>query len=172
MNEIFTRKSIRKYLDRPVSDEDIGKITEAGLQGPSAVNARPFSMIVVKDREMLNRMADGNGRAAEPLRTAAFGILICGDLDRAYPNAKDYWVIDASIVCQNMILEAESLGIGSVWLGTWPQEHKIRAQAELFGLPENIVPHSIISFGYPTVEEKNRKTAERHDETKIHFEKW
>lgn len=167
---IKKRISVRKYTEQRISDADIRTILEAGMSGPTAVNARPWSFIVVRDREMLNRMADTNGRAAEPLRGAAMGVLICGDLERAFPRAPEYWVVDCSIAAQNMILAAEELGIGSVWLGTWPQEEKIKGQAALFGLPETQIPHSIIAFGYPS--EPSDKVKQLYEEDRVHFEKW
>ena len=48
-----------------------------------------------------------------------------------------------------MVLAAQALGVGSVWLGTWPQQDRVARQAALFGLPEFIVPHSILALGYP-----------------------
>ncbi len=167
---IKTRISTRQYSDLPITDEALHTILEAGMSGPTAVNARPWSFIVVRDKDMLNKMADMNGRAAEPLRGAALGILVCGDLDRAFKPAPDYWVVDGSIAAQNMILAAHALDIGSVWLGTWPQENKIRAQQELFNLPEQIIPHSIIAFGYPKEESTKEKLLYEAD--RVHFEKW
>ncbi len=116
-------------------------------------------------------MAEANGPAADPLRGAALGILVCGDLDRAYAKAPDYWIIDASIAAQNMILAAHNLGIGSVWLGTWPQSEKVKGQTKLFGLPENIVPHSIIAFGYPKDGEAFPER-DLYEENRVHTEKW
>ena len=121
LDAIFTRKSVRNYTDRPISRENLETILPAGTSGPSCVNARDWRFVAVTDRETLLKMAEANGRAADPLKGAAAGILILGDLDRAFPPAKDYWVIDGAIAGQNMVLTAHALGIGSVWLGTWPQ---------------------------------------------------
>ena len=154
---ISNRRSVRDFTDREISQEDITTILKAGMSGPSCVNARDWFFLVVTDREKLEAMANANGGPADPLKRAQLGILVCGDLQRAFPPAKDYWVIDASIAAQNMILAATDLGIGSVWLGTWPQMDRVEKQKELFGLPEHIVPHSIIAFGYP----KDETVAER-----------
>jgi len=169
LENILTRTSVRKYKDEEISDEDIHTILEAGMKGPSCVNARDYAFIVVKDREMLNKMADANGRPAEPLRHAAFGILACGDLSRAFKPAKDYFTVDVSIAVENMILAAHALGIGSVWLGTWPQMERVEKQRELFNLPEDIIPHSLIAFGIPD-EEPSVKGF--YEEDRVHFEKW
>lgn len=167
---IMSRISVRQYSDREISEEALRTILEAGMSGPSCVNARDWSFIVVRDPDKLNKMADANGRPAEPLRTAKLGILVCGDLERAFQGAPDYWVVDGSIAAQNMILSAHALGIGSVWLGTWPQMNRVKAQQELFGLPESQVPHSVIAFGYPKEESTREKLI--WEEDRIHYEKW
>ncbi|MFQ7559717.1 MAG: nitroreductase family protein [Escherichia coli] len=87
-----------------------------------------------------------------------------------FKPAPEFWSIDAAIAAQNMILAAHDLGVGSVWLGTYPIESYVRAQAELFHLPRTIVPHSIIAFGYPedaVLQERNLYEADR-----VHFECW
>lgn len=170
IQNIMTRRSVRSYEDRPISKEDMHTILEAAMSGPSCVNARDWQFVVVEDRETLNKMADANGAPAQPLRTAAAGILICGDLNKAFKWAKDYWVVDGSIAGQNICLAANALGIGSVWLGTWPQMDRVQAQAELFGLPESVVPHSIIALGYPAQQEAASRDV--YDETCVHFETW
>lgn len=167
---ILTRISTRNFSDQPISDEALHTILEAGMAVPTAVNARPWSFLVVRDRDMLNRMADGNGRAAEPLRGAALCILVCGDMERAFKPAPDYWVIDGTIAAQNMILAAHAMGIGSVWLGTWPQQEKMQAQKQLFDLPDGVVPHSIIAFGYPL--EESTKQKQLYEDDRVHMEKW
>ncbi|MGN0158312.1 MAG: nitroreductase family protein [Brotaphodocola sp.] len=170
LESIMNRRSVRKFSNQDICDADIHTILEAGMSGPSCVNARDWSFIVVKNPDTLNKMADANGSPAAPLRGARLGILICGDLSRAFPPAKDYWVVDGSIAAQNMILAAQSLGIGSVWLGTWPQMDRVRKQADLFGLPENQVPHSIIAFGYPAEAEIKERDVWEAD--RVHYEQW
>lgn len=167
---IMRRVSVREYSEREIPDAEVRKILEAGMSGPSCTNARDWSFIVVRDREMLNRMADANGRPAEPLRHARLGILVCGDLERAFKGAPDYWVVDGAIAAQNMILAAQDLGIGSVWLGTWPQMDRVQRQANLFQLPETQVPHCVIAFGYP--KQPSAKEKMIYEENRVHFEKW
>lgn len=80
LETIFSRTSIRRFTDQEISNDDVHTILRAGMSGPSCVNARDWSFLVVRDPEMLNKMADANGRPAEPLRRAKLGILVCGDL--------------------------------------------------------------------------------------------
>ncbi len=170
LQNILTRRSIRQFTDRPISEEDLHAILTAGMSGPSCVNARDWHFLVVQDRDILGKMADANGRPAEPLRQAAAGILILGDLDRAFEHAPDYWIIDASIAGQNMTLAAHALGIGSVWLGTYPQMRRVEAQRTLFDLPETVVPHSILALGYPA--EEKEQSRELYEKDRVHFERW
>lgn len=140
------------------------------MSGPTCVNARQWSFIVVAERDKLAQMAEANGSPADPLKNAALGILVCGDLNRAFPPAPDYWVIDGAIAAQNMILAAHALGIGSVWLGTWPQMERVEKQRALFGLPEEIIPHSILAFGYPAKVDPAARDLFEAD--RVHYEKW
>lgn len=170
LEAIFSRTSIRKFTEQEICDEALHTILRAGMSGPTCVNSRDWAFLVVRDPEMLNKMADANGRAAAPLRGAKLGILICGDLERAFDRAPDYWVIDGAIAAQNMILAAHSLGIGSVWLGTWPQMDRVKNQQVLFQLPETQIPHSLIAFGYPQEPLPDPKPDYEND--RVHFEKW
>ena len=97
---IMNRRSIRKYTGEPIGGEDIRKILAAGMAAPSCVNARDWSFLVVQNRDILNGMADANGRSAEPPRQAQLGILVLGDLERAFPRARDYWVVDCAIAAK------------------------------------------------------------------------
>ncbi len=172
IDAIMKRKSVREYAEREIDDAAMDVILKAGMSGPTCVNARDWQFLVVRDKETLRKMAEANGRPALPLRGAAAGILICGDLERAFGEAPDYWIIDGAIAGQNMILAAADLGIGSVWLGTYPQMDRVRAQARLFGLPETAVPHSIIAFGYPAEGEELTERTHPDEPDRIHMEKW
>lgn len=171
MEAILTRRSCRKFTEQPIETEKLHQLLEAAMSGPSCVNARDWSFVVVTDPEMLQKMADANGRPAEPLRKAAAGILVCGDLERAFSGAKDYWVIDGAIAAQNICLAAQELGLGAVWLGTWPQMDRVEAQRKLFALPEQIVPHSIIALGYPETDITAPRKS-RYEEDRVHFNRW
>lgn len=171
MEAILTRRSCRKFTEQKIEQEKLHQLLEAAMSGPSCVNARDWAFVVVTDPEKLEQMADANGRAADPLRKAAAGILVCGDLDRAFCGARDYWVVDGAIAAQNICLAAQELGLGAVWLGTWPQMRRVEAQKKLLGLPERIVPHSIIALGYPEAEITTPRES-RYEEDRVHWEQW
>lgn len=171
IQNILTRRSIRSFEGRSISKEDMHTILDAAMSGPTCANTRAWQFIVVEDKETLNKMADANGIYAAPLRQAAAGILICGDLERAFPLAKEYWVVDGAIAGQNITLAARALGIGSVWLGTWPQMDRVENQIKLFNLPETVIPHSVIALGYSEAVENVTEKA-NYEECCVHWEKW
>ena len=158
LETIFTRKSVRQFKNQKVDEKDIKTILKAGMSGPTCVNSKDWSLY------------QANGVPAKPLLECAFAILICGDYSKAFKFSKDYFAVDGSIAGQNMILAAWSLGIGSVWLGTWPQMDRVFAQSKLFDLPNDQIPHSIIAFGYPLDEIKEKE--EYYDEAVVHYNKW
>lgn len=173
LETIRLRRSIRAFRDAPIPEEVLHEILDAGMRGPSCVNARDWSFVVVRDRATLASMADCNGKPADPLRNAAVGILVCGDLSRAFAGAPDYWVIDGAIACQNLVLAATALGVGSVWLGTYPQMERVEQQKKLFSLPEHIIPHSVIALGYPAdPQELTLGGRSGYEASQVHFDQW
>lgn len=171
LETILSRHSVREFTQEHISEEALRAILAAGMSGPSCANTRDWSFLVVRDRETLQKMADANDRPAWPLRGADLGILVCGDLTRAFPRAQEYWVVDGAIAAQNMVLAAAALGIGSVWLGTWPQTERVERLRELFSLPDTAVPHSILALGYPDPE-AHPSPRPAYEADRVHFEKW
>ena len=104
LTAIFTRRSTRHFDDRPIEDDKLRTILEAAMSGPSCVNSKDWTFIVVTERETLDKMAEANGRPAQPLKEAAAGILVCGDMERAFERAKDYWIIDGAIAGRALVL--------------------------------------------------------------------
>ena len=129
---IATRRSVRKYTDRPVTDEDIRTVLEAAMMAPSAGNAQPWHFVVVRDAALRARVAELNVYAAMA-RTAPAGILVCGDLHlEKYPG---FWVQDCSAAIQNLLLAAHGLGLGAVWTGIHPVAEREEGFRRTFGLP-------------------------------------
>ena len=168
MKEIFERRSIRKYTAEPVSLEQEEKLLRAAMQAPSAGNEQPWEFIVVRDPETLKKMTEGHPYST-PLLGAPLGILICGDINKQRFNPYAYWVQDCSAAIQNLLLEAQHLGLGAVWMGLHPIKEREDVLIELFGLPEGVIPLGMIAVGHPaqTVEPVDRYLPER-----VHREKW
>lgn len=165
---IFARRSIRRYIDRPLSDEILTDLIEAAMAAPSAVAKDPWHFIVVRDRATLDGLADllPHGKM---LGHAAAAILVCGDIDRAHDGLESYMLQDCSAAIENILLAATVLGIGSCWLGIHPRPDRIEGVRTLFDLPGKIIPVSGIALGWP---EAGKEPRTRYRGSAVHWEKW
>jgi nitroreductase len=166
MKEIFERRSIRKYTNQKISDQDLKELLKAAMAAPSAGNQQPWEFIIVTDREILNSITRIHPYS-QMLREAALAIIVCADLAKEIHTG--YWVQDCAAATENILIEAKHLGLGSVWLGVYPREDRVTGIKKLFNLPEKVMPLSIVSIGYPA-EEKG--PSNRYDESRIHINKW
>lgn len=163
---IHSRRSIRQYKNKSVSETLIHKLLAAAMAAPSARNQQPWEFIVITDRDLLEKIPAVNP-FAEMAATAPLAILICGNLK--IETSPGYWVIDCSAATQNILLAAHALGLGGVWTGTYPNEDRMDGYTELFNLPEHILPHSLVVIGYPN---ENPPDQDRFKEERIHYNRW
>lgn len=168
LNSIFARRSVREYTNKEVPDDMVRDMLEAGMAAPSAVAKDPWHFIVVRDKKMLGKIADGlpNGQM---LRNAGIGIVVCGDIGKAHDGQESYMIQDCSAAIENILLAAGMLGLGACWLGVHPRVDRINHIRKLFTLSANIVPLAAISVGWPSAHPKART---RYDETAVHRERW
>jgi nitroreductase len=167
MKEIFERRSIRKYTEQEVSAESVKELLKAAMAAPSAGNQQTWDFIVVRNRMLLNEIPKFHPNA-QMLVDAPAAIIVCGVPERE-KKYTGYWVQDCAAAVENILIEAQFLGLGAVWLGIYPNEDRIERLRELFGIPESIVPFAVISIGYPA---GIKEASQRYDEGKIHFDKW
>lgn len=166
MEEIFERRSIRKYQDENVEEEKIEKLLEAAAAAPSAGNEQPWHFIVIKDRERLNHLAEIHPYA-KMLKEAPLAIAVCADLNKQ--KHQGFWVQDCSAATQNILLEAVSLDLGTVWIGCHPAKDREKVVSEYLEVPADFKTLSLIAVGYPA-EEKGR--VDRLSEDIIHYDNW
>lgn len=167
MKEIITRRSIRKYEDKPVDDMQIQKLLRAAMYAPSAGNEKPWHFIVIKDRDNLNKITTFHP-FTQMLKEAPLAILVCADTSNIkYDGA--YWIQDIAASVQNILLQGESMGLGTCWCGVYPRQELVDGMSKLFNLPENIKPVSIIAVGHPA---EKREVKERFDPDRVHYENW
>jgi nitroreductase len=146
LEAIFSRRSIRKFLDRAVPEEMVQKLLAAAMQAPSARNQQPWQFLVIDDRAILDAVPEFMPNAAMA-RHAPMGILVCGDL--SLEKSPGYWVVDCAAAVENMLLAAHALELGAVWTGVYPHEPRMEGLQKLLGLPENVKAHSLVIVGYP-----------------------
>lgn len=161
-----TRRSIRKYTSQPIAREDVQVMLEAAMLAPSASNRQPWHFVVVDDRVTLDRIA-AEHPYAKMAADAPLAVVVCGDLDAE--KTKGFWVQDCSAATQNLMLAARALGIGSVWCGLHPVEDRVAPVRRILGLPDNIIPLSLVVMGYPA---QDFSQADRYQENKVHHNHW
>jgi nitroreductase len=143
------RRSVRKYLERPVEKEKVEALVEVALRSPSSRGLNPWEFILVTDRGLLDRLARAKTHGSSFLKDAPLGIVICAD-----PGRSDVWVEDAAIATTLVHLAATSLDLGSCWIqirGRRHDENKTSARyvAEVLDLPEDREVEAVVAVGYP-----------------------
>ncbi len=151
---IHQRKSVRKYTDQEVKDEDLLALVKAGMASPSARNKQPWAFFIITETEILNELGSKLA-SAQMLKTAKAAIVVCGNTNKALKdNYEDYWMIDCAMASQNILLAAESLGLGAVFTAAYPYEDRARVVSEVLNLPSELKPLNVIPIGYPAGDEK------------------
>lgn len=166
MEAILTRRSIRKYTDRAVSDETVRELLNAAMNAPTAGDQRPWEFVVIRDRAVLDAVPSFHPHSLM-LKHAPVGILICGDVTREkYPGR---WPLDCSAAAENILIASNALGLGAVWLALHPVQERIDGMRHLVGVPEHVVPFCIVSLGYPG---EKKAPPDRYDAERVHYDRW
>jgi nitroreductase len=166
MEAILTRRSIRKYTSKEINKDQVNDILKATMYAPSAFNNQPWQFLIIDKKEILDQILKIIPHA-EMINQAAAAIIICGDKNLE-PNI-NLIALDCSAATQNALLAIHNLGLGAVWISAYPVEETITGLKKLFNYPDNIVPISILSLGYP---DEEVTTDERYKPGKIHFNNW
>jgi len=155
---IYRRRSVRKYEKKPIPEEILKAILDAGRLAPTAKNLQPWHFIVVRDPEIKRKLifTDWNNFIEE----ASVVIVGCGEMD------KKWAVVDVAIALQNMVIAAEALGLGSCWIGAFEEEEVKRA----LGVPDHLKVVAMITIGYPA--ERPEPPPKKKLEEIVHFEKF
>lgn len=162
MNEIFHRTSIRKYLNKPVEDSKVEKILQAAMAAPSAGNQQPWEFYIIKDKNILKKLSQTSPYAS-CAASAPVAFVACYRVNCKMP---EYAQIDLSASVENLLLEADSLGLGAVWLGIAPLKERMEAVRAVLSIPEDLEAFAIISCGYP---ESFHTQQNRFDRLRLHY---
>jgi nitroreductase len=165
---IKTRRSTRKFKDKPVEQEKINALIEAALRSPSSRGINPWHFIVIEDKNFLETLSKAKPHGATFLKNAPLGIVVCGDKPQS-----DVWVEDASIASVFIHMAAHDLGLGSCWIQIRKREHDSLKSADtyvkgLLEIPEHLMVESIIAIGYPDEIKKSHPKDSLHSH-KISF---
>ena len=138
LNLIKERRSIRQYKDEDIPENEIEMILEAGRWSPSASNRQPWEFIVIRNKEIIKKIAETQNQNFSV--HAPVHIAIIGKKKRS----PDWHVIDTSLVTMNMFLMAWTLNIGSCWIGAVDK----KKASEILELTDEDSLLTILPFGY------------------------
>jgi nitroreductase len=164
---VRTRRSIRKYMDKPVEKEKLLKILEAARLSPSAVNNQPWHFIAVTNEAVRMKLLSAYNR--EWFVKAPVIIVECAFPSEGWSrqDGEEYWKVDAAIAMQSMVLVAHELGLGTCWVAAFKEERV----KEALGIPDEARLIAMTPVGYPA-EKKGPVTERKPAEQIIHFDHW
>jgi nitroreductase len=167
LKPIWDRVSVRSYKPEAVPEEALQEVLAAALHAPTANNARPWHIVVVRDpavRKELSQVHQWASFCAQSPVVLAF----CGDPARS----SHWWIEDCSAAVENAMIEAVAQGLGTCWIGCRGEgtdtgrEDKVRAA---LGIPAHIRVLALVSLGYPAGSEKPKDPGPM---ATIHRERW
>lgn len=166
---IFSRRSIRKYNEKPLDKSQIDTLLAAACSAPSAHNGRPWEFIVVQNKATINALSKVKKYYKKPLAEAPLAIAVLINPDASDKERLKYMYQDCAAAMQNMLIAATALGLGSCWMGGLLDEGEMRAVREILVIPEPKIFFGLASFGHPGEEKETRGKIEAE---KIHYERY
>jgi len=163
---IMTRRSIRKYRQKEIPDAKLRTMLECAMMAPSAGNSQPWQFVVIRDKEILRKLATIHPYATMAGQ-AGLAILVCGDESKE--RFSGFFPQDCAAASQNILLSAHGLGLGAVWAGIYPENGRVMAFQEEFHLPKGIIPFSLILVGFP---DETKDSQNRFDPGRVHLDSW
>jgi nitroreductase len=164
------RYSVRDFLDKPVEEEKLKSVLEAGRIAPSAANYQPWHFIVIRDRETITKVGEAYPR--KWFVEAPVVIIVCGDHDKSWKrgDGKDFADVDIAITVDHMTLAAAESGLGTCWVCNFDEKKVSR----IFNLPAAIEPIVLLPLGYPgeSTDPSSRHNVRKDLDSIVHWEKF
>lgn len=168
LKTIHNRKSVRNFTGEPIKEELLLELVKAGMAAPTAINCQPWEFIIINDKQTMKRFASSL-QFSKMLDYASSAIVVCTNPEKANGKQMDYAIIDASLASENILIAAESLGLGGAWVALYPKEIAVEYIRKELEIPENIIPLNIIPLGVPTGRDYVK---DKFNPDVIHYEKW
>lgn len=167
LHNILQRKSVRAYTDRAVSHEQLDTLIRAAMAAPTGRDMRPWHFIVLEGRHQLSPLAE-QLPYAKMLAEAQAAVVVCGDMSVTDKegNPSRNWTFDCSAATENLLLQAEAMGLGAVWTGVYPYEERIEAVKQALHLPDHLIPLNVIPIGYPKGDPQPK---DKYDPAKVEY---
>jgi nitroreductase len=166
LKAIATRRSIRRYENKPVEPGTVTTLLKAAMQAPSAMNQQPWHFVVIDDRKTRETIAAQHPHADE-CADAPVVIVVCGDTSTL--AAPDHWPQDCSAATQNLLLAAHDVGLGAVWSAIYPNSRQVAVFQRILHLPDHVFPFAVVPIGYPAEE---KAPEDRYSADRVHSNQW
>ncbi len=159
------RRSVRSFMDRPVEEEKLCAVLEAGRLAPSARNLQDWRFVVVRDAATRKRLAEA-ARNQEFVGQAPVVIAACGTSDMIMTCGQPAYALDVAIAVDHMTLAAVAEGLGTCWIGAFYEE----SVKEILGIPEQIRVVALLLLGYSA--QAARPTPRKKLDEILAYERW
>ncbi len=161
---IRTKRAVRQYQDKPIPDEAVQTILNAGRFSQSAKNSQPWHFVAIREKAGLKQLAEA-GRFSAHLGQAALGVVIL----TPPPEERFQIMFDAGQAAAYMQLAAWELGIGSCPVTSFAKDQA----RQVLGVPAEFHVRIALAFGYPLHPPRSpRKGGRRALAGIVHWEKW
>lgn len=160
---IKKRRSIRKYTDQAVTEEQIRQLLEAAMAAPSGSNIQPWEFVVVRDPDLKRQLAQTH-TWSHMCADAAVVFVVCG-----HERASPHWVEDTSAATQNLLLAATAMNLGAVWVAMYPHSDREAHARRVLGIPEEVRILCLVPVGHPA---ESKPPGTKYREDKVHYERW
>lgn len=160
---IKKRRSIRKYTDAAVSEDQIRAMLEAAMAAPSGHNEQPWEFIVVRDGALRQKLADTH-QWAKMCARAPVVFVICG-----HEHESKHWIADTSAATENLLLEAAALDLGTVWIGIYPTVEYEERVRDTLDIPADVRILCLVACGHPA---ETKPPHTKYDPAKVHYERY
>ena len=178
MKEILDRRSIRKYLNKEVSKEDVMSVLEAARLAPSGNNTQPWHFVVVTSQDTKEKIVQADHDQRWMLEAPVF-IVCVADISCRIPESEGLLmdelnpchelkqiIRDSAIAIENLLLQATHMGLGSCWTG-WYEQKEMKAALDI---PADKYVVGVITLGYAAENPAMRKRKDFNE--MVSFEKW
>ena len=162
MNSIFHRVSIRKYQQCAVPDKLLTLLLRAAMAAPSAGNQQPWEFYIVRDRSAIQALS----KATPYSLCAAQAPVVIVPCMRVGCLSDAHRLLDLSAATENLLLQADSLGLGACWIGIAPQPEWIESIRKILSLPSTLEAFALIPCGFPAEE---RVQQDRFEPQRVHY---
>ena len=166
---IRKRRTIRRFTEENVSEEQVDTLLEMAMCAPNRLNGQPWHFVVIRDKELQKQIADTY--QVRPYVEQAPVVIAIG----ANPAESATWMMDISAAAENLLLAATAMGLGGAWFGApgtvlWHQTEDLLREA--LSIPPHIRIPTMLAIGHPAVELPPHGKHDRFVRTKVHYGTW